>query len=101
VGWPRKNANEKLYFERKAKAYLMVFLDEETGRYEGVGELCVDNDPERPKLCSCGPSPMYLYRKCRRVSWGDMPKVWQDAFRPWLNVEPEECRGFWRIGETA
>lgn len=99
MGWPKKDADEKIYFERAAKTYLMVFFDKETRRYDGVGEVLTYNDPERPVLGSCSPSPMHFYRKCRRVSWNDMPKVWQDAFRPWLNVEPEECRGFWRMDE--
>jgi hypothetical protein len=99
MGWPKKDADEKLYFERKAKTYLMVFFDRETRRNEGIGEMLIDSDLESPMLGDCAPSPIYLYKKCRRVSWSDMPKVWQDAFRVCLNVEPEECRGFWRMKE--
>lgn len=100
MGWPRRDADERLYFERASKSYIMVFHNLFfKSNYECVSEVMVDNDPNSPHLASGGVSPRYLYSKCRRASWNDMPKVWQDAFRPWLNVEPEECRGFWRMAE--
>jgi hypothetical protein len=93
MGWPRKNERLRLYFERKAKTYLLY--DPETG--EGVGEIMMYNDPEKPSLASTSISTVYLYKKCCRVQWSDMPMVWQDALAKWLTDKPKDYRGFWKI----
>jgi len=105
MGWPKKNEEARLYFERKTKSYLMVFLhdnDEDKrsmrGNYEAIGELLIHNNPERPMLCSCSASPIHLYKKCRRVEWSDMPKVWQQEMKDYINGDPEEVRGLWKVG---
>jgi hypothetical protein len=109
MGWPKKNEGFRLYFERKAKTYLLIeipdpeVLEQERKQgyyrrgYEGVGEIMVHNDPESPKLASCNPSDMHLYRKCRRVQWSDMPQVWQDALASWINGDPKDFRGLWKV----
>jgi len=108
MGWPRKNEGFRIYFERKDKTYLLVVIptleeleEERKGGYyrkgyEGVGEVMVNNNPDNPKLCSCNPSPGYL-RNCRRVQWTDMPEVWQDALKSWINGHPKDYRGFWKV----
>lgn len=101
MGWPKKDAEGRLYYERTSKSYIMVFHDlrDPSGNYECVSEVMINNDPENPSLASGGVSPLYLSGKCSRASWSEMPKVWQNVFRSWLNIEPEECRGFWRMHE--
>jgi len=108
MGWPKKNEVFRLYFERKAKTYLLVELIPEEERTElfrsghrgeflsAAGELMTHNDPERPVLCSCNPSSEYIYKKCKRVQWSDMPEVWQDALRMWIPGKPEDFRGLWK-----
>lgn len=95
MGWPKKNERLRLYFERKPKSYLLY--DPET--QEGIAELLIDNDPNDPTLCTTTVSPIYLYQKCRRASWNDLPKVWRDAFKGYLVDEPEDYRGLWRMNE--
>lgn len=109
MGWPKKNEGFRLYFERKGKTYLLVEIstqeeleEERAGGfyrdgYSGVGEVMVDNDLESPKLASTGVSTMFLRRKCRRVQWSDMPEVWQDALNKWINGEPKDFRGLWKV----
>ena len=107
MGWPKKNEGFRLYFERKNKTYLLVEIptpeQEQKNRmyyakgYEGIGELLVNNDPERPMLCTCNPSRDYLYKNCRRVSWDEMPEVWQNALAKWINGKPKDFRGLWRM----
>ena len=109
MGWPKKNEGFRLYFERASKAYLLVEIPEpeeleaerKSGHYrkgfEGVGEVLQNNNPENPCLASCNPSPEYLYKKCRRASWDEMPEVWQKALAEWINGKPEDFRGLWRM----
>jgi len=109
MGWPKKNEGFRLYFERKAKTYLLVEIptpeelkEERKGGYyrkgyEGVGEVLVNNNPENPALCSCNPSPDYLYKNCRRAQWSDMPEIWQKALAKWINGEPTDYRGLWKV----
>lgn len=104
MGWPKKNEVARLYYERAAKTYLMVFQGEEyrnpKGEQEAVGELLIHNDPENPKLCSCSVSPVYLYKKCKRVSFSDMPYIWQKEMLKWIDVDNlKEIRGIWRMNE--
>lgn len=102
MGWPRKDANERLYFEKKSKTYLLVHHDMigGSGNYDAVGELLIDNDPENPKLCGTGVSPSYLASwDVRRASWSEMPQAWKDALARYLPGPPEECRGLWRMDE--
>jgi hypothetical protein len=108
MGFPKKNDEMRLYLERKDKTYLLVLQGEEfrtpDGCQEAIGELMMHPDPENPKLCSCSVSPMHLYKKCKRVSWSEMPEVWQDAFRThYLDqepaIDPKDVRGLWRVEE--
>lgn len=100
MGWPKKNEEMRLYLEKKAKSYLLVFLGNEyrcpNGSQEAVGELMIDNDPDNPKLCNCSVSPMHIYKKCRRVEWSEMPEVWQNALQSWLNVPANEIIGLFK-----
>jgi len=111
MGWPKKNEGYRLYFERKAKSYLLLDpeRDPQQTDYSAIGELLIDNDPEHPRLCSCEVSDMHLYRHCRRVSWAELPEVWRRAFLAsgiqdyvnddWVPFDPTSHRGLWRIGE--
>jgi len=102
MGWP-KDKGLRLYFERKAKSYLIVdhSLCNGCGNYDYIGELMIDNDPESPKLCTGSASLLYLYRSCRRASWSEMPEVWQRGLAEWIDGEPEAHRGLWRIEEVG
>ena len=108
MGWPKKNEGFRLYFERKAKTYLLVDIPtpEEArerrlaylgGTYECIGEVLEHNNPENPCLATSSVSPMHLYKKCRRVQWSDMPEVWQKALAQWMNGEPKDYRGLWKV----
>lgn len=110
-GWPKKDEGFRAYYERPSKdgngSYLLVDIPtpEEReqwrncsrGDYDGIGEVLVDNDPESPNLASTGVSVFFLYKCCRRVSWDELPEVWQNAFREWMNGNPEDYRGLWRM----
>ena len=105
MGWPKKDERLRLYFERKAKTYLLIDLDESkegqkalsTVAYWGIGEVLIDNNPERPCLATTSVSAMHLYKKCRRAQWSDMPEVWQQALGEWLTEPPENYRGLWKV----
>ena len=103
MGWPKKNEEMRLYYERGDRTYLLVMVDKEhmahNGCHEGVGEVMSHPDPDNPQLATTSVSPIHIYRKCHRVSWMEMPEVWQDAFRQWLTVDPGEIRGLWRMEE--
>lgn len=99
MGWPKKNEGLKLYFERKNKSYLIIDSElSENGSYEGISETLINNNPKNPMLSSTGVSLSYLYHHCRRVSWPEMPLVWQNAIGQWLK-DPMQYRGLWRVGE--
>ena len=95
MGWPKKNEEYRLYFERAKKSYLIVDPKDNFG----VAEVMTYNDPEKPMLCTTSREYRYLYVHCRRVSWLQMPEVWQDALKQWLDDEPDQYRGLWRVGE--
>jgi len=109
MGWPRKNEGFRLYFERKDKTYLLVEIqtpeelkEERAGGYfrrgqDAIGEVMVNNDSENPKLASTTVSPTHLHKKCRRVQWTDIPEVWQDALKTWINGHPKDFRGLWKV----
>lgn len=101
MGWPKKNEGFRLYFERKAKTYLILEPDERSydGNYPGVAEVMTNNDPDRPCLGTTGVSDSFLYSHCRRASWAEMPPVWRAALASWMTEPPEKHRGLWRIGE--
>lgn len=88
-----------MYFERKSKAYLLVDVKSRggAGMFECVGELLIDNDPKSPMICSSSCSPGYLYQKCRRAPWGDMPRVWRKALRPYIGGTLKSHRGLHRM----
>ena len=106
MGWPKKDEGMRLYFERKAKSYLLLtdLKPDYQGNLGGLGELYIDNDPDTPHLCNGMVSPEHIYKKCRRASWSDLPEVWKKAFMDhWFNLEPKESpkdyRGLWRMDE--
>ena len=104
MGWPKKNEGFRLYFERKAKSYLLVDPDaviSGSNNCECIGEVLIQNDPERPCTASSSVSPMYLYKKCRRASWSEMPEIWQRALAEWMTGKPEDHRGLWRMKELV
>lgn len=105
MGWPRKEERLRLYFERKAKTYLLIDVDSKKERpdcnYDAIGELMIDNDPEKPCLCTTAASDDHLYRHCRRVAWNEMPEIWQKAFANYLTDPPEKYRGLWRHNEPV
>ena len=41
MGWPKKYEGCRVYLERKAKSYLLVFVENRTpsGEYEAIGEI--------------------------------------------------------------
>jgi hypothetical protein len=93
MGWPRKNEGLRVYFERKEKSYLLY----DPVNHEGVGEVLVDNNPQKPMLASTSVSPIYLANHCKRVQWDEMPEVWQHALQSWLSDNPKNYRGLWRM----
>lgn len=108
MGWARKNEGFRLYFERKDKTYLLVDIPSPQqqkldrgscmdGSHSAIGEVMVNNDPDNPKLATTSVAPMHLYKKCRRVSWSDMPEVWQKALAEWIVGDPKDFRGLWKM----
>jgi hypothetical protein len=99
MSWPRKDDGLRLYFERKGKSYMLVDTKaaNSSGDYECVGEVLVDNDPKTPRLASSSCSSLYLYQKCRRAAWEDMPRVWRKAFRTWVVGMLKSHRGLRRM----
>jgi len=99
MGWPKKDDGLRLYFERKGKSYMLVDVKAAcgSGMYECIGELLIYNDPASPMLCSSSCAPMYLYKKCRRVAWEDMPMVWRKALRQWVGGTLKSHRGLRRM----
>lgn len=96
-GWPRTNESMRLYREREG-SYLIIDVDAVSASgYDGIANAL--NGPE-PSLASTTIGRDYTYKRgCKRVQWSELPKKWQRAFRPWLNVKPEEVRGFWLVGQ--
>jgi hypothetical protein len=109
MGWPKKDEGFRLYFERGAKTYLLVEIstpedlkrERENGYFrtyfDGVGEILIHNNPDRPNLAPTQVSNMHIYKKCKRVEWSDMPEVWQQALAEWINGKPEDFRGLWKV----
>ena len=107
MGWPRKDEKMRLYYEIKSKTYLLVFINPDyPNKYDYIGELLSDNNPNQPMLAKGTTSPFYLitYGKgtnVRRVSWDELPDVWRKAFMDYyFNKEPKEnpkdMPGLWR-----
>lgn len=69
MGWPKKEEGLRLYFERKYKSYMIY--DPDTNEY--IGEALIDNNPEDPHLASGSTDHRYIYCKCKRVSWSELP----------------------------
>jgi len=100
----------RLYYERRAKSYLLVdhclsgaeqaLLQGETNGYEAIGETLLENDPNKPCLGSTSVSWQHLNSKCRRTSWAELPKVWQDSLGAWVEGSPLDHKGLWHTGET-
>jgi len=98
MSWPKKNEEYRLYLERGKKSYLLMDVDNVTpsGNHEAIGEVLIENDPNKPTLCGTQVCPTHIYRKCKRVQWDEMPEVWQKALGEYLE-DPKEYRGLWRI----
>jgi len=90
----------RLYFERRAKCYLLVDHNARLpdGSCEATGEILAHPDPNKPCLGSTPVSWQHLNSKCRRTSWAELPKVWQDSLEPWIG-SPLNHPGLWRTGE--
>jgi hypothetical protein len=99
MGWPKKDSGLRLYFERKPKSYMLVDFSCvcPDGALGCIGEVLVDNDPDKPQLATSSCTRMYLYRHCRRVAWEDMPPVWQKALQEWIEGPLESHRGLRRM----
>jgi len=103
MGWPKKNEEYRLYYERKAKTYLLITIDpNHKGTHSCVCEVLTNNNPENPMLCHSDCSPLYISENwLKRVQWDELPKVWQAAFKDChLDIDPREhpenIRGLWR-----
>jgi len=95
MGWTRA-PGLRLYFERKDKSYILVDtscmnLD---GSFESVGNVVARSSPN---LCTTSCSREYLYTKCRRASWDEMPEEWKAAMATWVVEQPEKHRGLWKL----
>lgn len=103
MGWPRKDDGLRLYFERKGKSYMLVDTKATApdNSCECVGEVLVDNNPATPMLCTSSCSPGYLYTRCRRAAWEDMPKVWRKSLRSWVAGTLKSHRGLRRMGAAV
>jgi hypothetical protein len=99
MGWPRKNESCRLYFEKGDKSYMLVIVENgknARGHYEVIANFQAS---PLPCLCSSSTSDEYLRNCCRRVSWSDLPRIWQNAFLMLMDwdAKPEEIRGFWKM----
>ena len=98
MGWPKKNEGCRVYLERKAKSYLLVFVDDRnSGDYEAVGEVNIDNDPDKPCPGSTAVSSLHLYSKCQRVAWTDLPEIWKNCLSEWIYGLPKDHRGLHKV----
>lgn len=97
MAWARKNETFRLYYERLTQSYLLVDVSGTSplGNYSAIGSYSFGSS--KPSLASTGVAPSYLRNRCKRVSWDELPRQWQQAFRRWLNVKPKDVRGFWRL----
>lgn len=97
MGWPKKNEGFRLYKEPK-KCFLLLDPVYENGCYQGIADILIDPTPDQPMLASTSVSYQYISNR-KRVSWIELPEVWQKALSEWLTSLPEAYRGLWRIGE--
>ncbi len=99
MGWPKKNEGCRVYLERKAKSYLLVFVENRTpsGEYEAIGEILIDNDPARPCVGDTMVSPSHLCSKCQRVAWTDLPEIWKNCLSEWIYGLPKDHRGLHKV----
>jgi len=105
MGWPKKCEEYRLYYERKKKTYLLVVICKERhSNHSCIGELMINNDPERPCLFHGECSEAYIRDNwLKRVQWDEVPEVWRQAFKAaHFDIEPiekpETIRGLWRVG---
>jgi hypothetical protein len=98
-GWPRKDEGARIYRDKDKKSYFIVFLDPTNNR-RIVGAVANAMFSSRPaSLGSTNVSPNYISDNwLKRFAWDELPIDWQKAFRAWLQVDPGEVRGFWRVG---
>jgi len=103
MGWPKKNEECRLYFEKACKSYMIVIVEQGknyNGHYNIVANI---QESSNPCLASGSCSVMYIRNFCKRVQWSDMPAVWQKAFQnimknnDWDKTNPKDIRGFWKI----
>ncbi len=92
-GWPRKDEGLRIYRDRDG-SYLLMDPERFNGAYDAIGNVMAG---PRPSLGSCRVSSDWLASGVKRVQWSELPEEWQAAFRPWLDAEPEDIRGFWLV----
>lgn len=103
MGWPKKHDEYRIYYERKSKTYLLVYVDG-LDTHNCVGEILINNDPDNPRLAHMECSEYYIRKNwLKRVQWSDLPTVWQDAFkRVHFDIDPierpEAIIGLWKVG---
>lgn len=98
MGWPRENEVGRIYRDKDG-SYCIVWPKTRNGR-GCMDALANAFEGSRPTLCGVTVHPDYLASGgLRRVSWSDLPAVWQQNFRGWLTVPPETIRGFWHTEE--
>lgn len=102
MGWPKKDEEVRLYFDKPKGTFLLIFLDPELagrpGHFFGVSELMSDPDPDNPQIMTGDVSPVYIAKNwLKRAEWTDVSEPWKKPLRHWLDKEPEEYRGLWKV----
>jgi hypothetical protein len=102
MGWPRKNDGCRLYQERKDKSFVLAITENGKNAEGDFGAIANVHADAMPCLASTLVNPLYLYERCRRVQWSDLPGEWQRAFGLWMeewDQTPEQIRGFWQVNQ--
>jgi len=99
-GWPRKDEGLRIYRER-CGSYLLLDPDSKHSSFPGAYDATGNVFPgPRPSLGSTTVRANYIFQGgVKRVQWSEIPEEWQEAFRRWLDAEPETIRGFWLVGQ--
>ena len=112
MGWPRTNEGLRIYRDKDKKSYFMVIVDDSVVPHLTLGP-CYDaianvlTEPLPPSLCGTQVSRRYISDNwLKRVSWEELPRVWQKAFREYMQRDgsrfnPRDYRGLWRVGDSA
>ena len=82
--------DERVRFYREPHdVYLLVLVGNgksPSGMYDCIGEVRYPGDVERPALASSQVSPNYLRHRCKRVTWDELPEVWQREFERYIEA---------------